>query len=330
LSTKKKPKKLAPPDNAFVQTMLQGWWKEASDQGTTEKTDPERMQFLRPSSLPFCSLRTAYTRIYEGVDDERHMSFNENFYVNQGSAIHQLLQDFVGRMKIEGVVDTPVETLGHWKCPRCGHKRRFTTYKRCTKCRGRSTYEEIEIRWRNTVGHIDKVIRIGNMLFILDYKTTGTKALIKHRMQMASGEAPLFPYVKNRAQILSYVGLFERVFKKLFKKGGPFYKCTVVGGILAYISREDVFRREFVYLPADAKTKARLLKQSIKDDKVFGRMLKVVEKPSMKGLKEMIEHKACSSREDYVKNMEDKWDPCPLAKVCFQRKKLLEELKGIL
>lgn len=304
------------PNDRWLQLVLADWWTKAAEQGETVQVDPSRNNFLRPSALPFCPLKVAYTRITEGVETERHRSFNENFYTDIGHAVHELLQNFVGRMKIEHGVQTDIHTLGHWKCPACKTWRYFTTYKRC-KCGGRPHYEEIEIKWRNTIGHIDKVIRIGKWLFILDYKTTGVKAIYKHRDAKRTGGEYL-PYLSNRSQISRYVGLFEHVFAKEFKKGGKFEGCEIAGAVLAYVSRESLYMKEFVFLPFTRKGIKRQYKKAVKDDRDFMRMRAAVENRDRKIMLELIDEKPCKTRKDYDTKLHDPFEPCPLLKVCFK------------
>ena len=320
LTKLKLPSGNKPPDDSFMQHLLHIWWSGASDQGESVPVDPSRSEFLRPSALPFCPLRTGYIRITDGIETERHRSFNENFYTDIGHAVHELLQNFVGRMKVEHGVDTQIDTLGNWKCPKCQKQRYFTTYKKC-KCGGRPSYQEIEIKWRETIGDIDKVIRIGNMLFILDYKTTGVKAIYKHRDAKKAGGFYL-PYPTNRAQITRYTGLFEKVFAEEFKPGGRFEGCTVMGSILAYVSRESLYIREFVYLPASAKTKEKQYRRACRDDKDFVVMKKAVATRSKELFIELIGKKRCKDRDDYDQNYHDPFNVCPLHTVCFNSKRL--------
>jgi hypothetical protein len=313
-----------PPSDKFVQQILKAWWKEAIEHGTTVKIDPTRKQFLRASGLPFCPVKEGYKRLVDGVETERHVSFKSDYFFDIGHAIHNLCQNFLGRLQVKVGTKTPVKVLGHWFCPTCKAVRKFTTYKAC-KCGGDPRYEEIAIHWRTTVGHIDKVIRIGDMLIILDYKSCGTYALQKHR-RAAPGESSL-PYHHNRAQIERYVGLFERVFKDEFAEGGKFEGCTVVGSILAYISRETPDQKEFIFLPSTEGQKLGWYKKAKKDDRLFVIMDEVVKNRDYALMKELVEEKPCGSLEEYQKNMHSPYSECPLKGICFDRKKLLGRLK---
>lgn len=314
---KKKKKK---PTEKYILDTLKDWWASAKYQGDTNPQDPERLTKLRPSSLPFCVLKTAIQRIQdpEGLQTN---SFESLFYVTIGSSVHSLLQGFVGRMAVENKVKVKVETLGHWKCldPKCGAHRYFTTYKRCS-CGSKMEYEEIELVWRNTIGHIDKVLRIGKYLILLDYKTAGSKKLWEHRMSLQSGN-PKLPYKGNLAQIDRYIGLFDRVFKKLFKKGQPFYKHTLIGSVLAYIPRDAMSQPEFIWLPRSDLQKKRLYKEAIVDDAVFPKMLEVVKSPSLESLQSLVPYKKCKSYSDYEEKIKDVYVSCPMAEHCFNKKK---------
>lgn len=307
-----------------MQRVLSAWWKEACEHGTTVKVDPTRKQYLRASGLPFCPVKEGFKRLVDGVEVERFVSFQSDYYFEIGHAVHHLCQNYLGRLKVKVDTKTPVEVLGHWKCPKCKKIRTFTTYKDC-KCGGQPLYEEISIHWRTTVGHIDKVLRIGNLLFILDYKTTGTFALQKHR-KAAPGESAL-PYHHNKCQIQRYVGLFEKVFKEHFAEGGKFEGCVVVGSILAYLSRETNGQREFIFMPADEKMKGDWYKKAKKDDRLFVVMDQAVKDRSYSLMKELVEEKPCSSMEEYKATMHSPYSECPLKDVCFDRKKLLKKLK---
>lgn len=315
------PKTKDGPPNEWMQQALSHWWLEAASHGESYPTDPSRSEYLRPSALPFCPLQEGYIRITDGVETERYRSFNENFYVDIGHAVHELVQNFVGRMEVENGVKTKVKTLGHWKCPRCNKLRTFTTYRKCS-CGGKPTYREIEIRWRNTIGHIDKVLRIGKWLFILDYKTCSTWAVRSHLEAVRLKKVSKLPYISNRAQITRYVGLFEKVFAKEFEPGGKFEGCEIAGSILAYISRETVKERAFIYIPMDRKARTLQYKKAKRDDNDFAIMKTAVKKRSKKLFLKLIDSKPCSSRKFYDENYRDDFDPCPLLRVCFDCKKL--------
>jgi hypothetical protein len=319
-------KKQTPPDELTLQRILKAWWEEAVEHGTHVPIDPKRQEFLRASGLPFCSVKEGYKRLVNGLEKERFVSFGSDYYFDIGHAIHNLAQNYVGRLKEKSNTESPVLVLGHWKCPKCKDMRRFTTYKPC-KCGGVPRYVEIEIKWRTTVGHIDKVIRIGNLLFILDYKSCGTFALQKHRK--AQPDQSDLPYLSNRCQIKRYVGLFEQVFAKEFKHNGKFEGCTVAGAILAYLSRETVNQKEFVYLPASDRNKMKWYKKAEKDDRLFVVMAKAVKTRSIKLMEQLVNEKPCRDYDHYLKVMHNRYSECPLAKdgTCFKHKKLMARLK---
>lgn len=309
------------PTDLFIQRVFKEWWKEASQHGTNVPTDPSRYSYHRPSSLPFCPVREGYKRLIDGVPTERFNSFTENFYVDIGSKVHELLQRFLGRARYEFDLNTHVEVLGHWKCPRCKKVRRFCTYKEC-KCGGKPDYHEIEINYRKTHGHMDKVIRIGKWLIIADYKTSSSRAIFTHRK---TGE--YFPYLANKCQLTRYIGLFERSFKDLFEPGGKFEGCTVVGGLLIYVSRESSQIVEFVWLPASEDDKKAWFKKAKLDDRLFTTMLQAVDQRSLDLMEELIDEKPCTSLKHYEQTMRNKYSECPLKDICFQRKKLVKKMQ---
>ena len=313
------------PDAPYMRQVLLSWWKEASAQVATSKVDITRYNYLRPSSLPFCPVKEGYIRITEGIPTERDEGFSELFYVSQGSSIHELLQNFVGRLEMEEPENVKVVTLGNWVCKTCSFKRYLSVHKNCRKCKTRMEYEEIQIKWRTTVGHIDKVLKIGKYLFILDYKTCSTYILRKHRDSMRV-QIPTLPHNYNKAQVNRYAGLFEKVYKKEFKKGGKFHGLTIVGSILAYISRESVQEKEFCFVPMDERAKRREYKRAVQDDRLFKRMRSIVEKPSVSGFKELIAEKPCATKKFYEAEYMTIYNECPLAKVCFKPNKLINKI----
>lgn len=318
------------PDERWIQHTLTKWWKEALGHGTVEKVDQSRNEFLRPSALPFCPVKVGYKRGVFGPEEDRHRSFNESFYTDIGHAAHYLAQNLVGRMPVK-TLDVKVLSIGHWKCTnwKCSGRRYFCSYKKCPTCKGAMEYVEIEIKWRNTVGHIDKVLLIGKFLIIVDYKTCGTYALRKHRDGAQRGE-PTLPYTSNKAQITRYTGLFEKVFAKEFEPGGPFEGCTVLGSVLIYVSRETVREHEFIWLPADQETKDKQYAKALRDDKLFVRMKRAAASKDIKDFDILIKYKPCKSKAHYMKNMHSIYSECPLVKVCFaddDNKKLRAKIK---
>jgi hypothetical protein len=128
-----------------------------------ERTSPGRMLHLRPSQLPFCAMGFFVNHGMRGM--YKPMDFAMAFYTKVGSAVHEVLQDFLcqsGRL------------LADYHCRECGKWHRMSYKYEC--CGFPTKYHEIEINYKGVHGHIDAIYKDKEgRLWIVDFKTTSLK-----------------------------------------------------------------------------------------------------------------------------------------------------------
>ena len=137
---------------------------------------------FRASSLPFCSRAFVLHHRYKDETPSKPFGYNFGFYVTIGTAVHEVLQTFLG---MAGML------YGDWVC--CG----VTEYARigsktCPVCGNPQKYEEIAPS--SVLGmHVDGISVKYNA--VLEYKTTGSSNL----------ESLKEPYPKHLVQASCYV-----------------------------------------------------------------------------------------------------------------------------
>lgn len=136
---------------------------EAQDLWMASKRDASRIQFLRPSQLPFCPAGFFINHATLGMATT--MDFMSEYYTRVGSAVHDVMQKFLSPSQ---------RFLADWECLICGKRRRFTHKNEC--CEHTMKYHELLIDYKGIVGHIDGVFRDRRgRYWILDYKTCSLK-----------------------------------------------------------------------------------------------------------------------------------------------------------
>lgn len=155
--TKLKPK-------STIAAELMKVYNDSLDTFLVSKGDIGRIKSLRPSQLPFCPLNFFCHHATFGA--LRTMEMTGAFYVTIGTAVHEVLQNYMGKSG---------RFLANWHCKQCGKQRKVSMQNEC--CDFPCTYHEIEIRYKGVVGHIDAVFRDrhGNY-WIVDFKTTSLAA----------------------------------------------------------------------------------------------------------------------------------------------------------
>lgn len=258
-----------------------------------------RLKELHPSSFPYCAYRHAYEALTREDDPLIQSDFGFDYFTGAGTHFHNVIQDYLGYGG---------QILGNYKCVACSHVHELTVVpKRCTKCKSRLfQYQEVGGRWGRYVHwHKDGLFRDSKgRYWIIDYKTTSTSAIWEHKKSGVK-----FPYLKNRVQIESYIPLAEDA-----------YGVKVAGWMLIYCARDFP---HYSFTPV-AKTVSQERKDEIrarltKDDRLFGVVLGLQENPEHIG--RIRKGKLCEDREFYKANVYDRYDPCPLAGVCFKSKK---------
>ena len=158
-----------------------------------------RAPALRVSSFPFCGLRTLYKRLESKTEK---FDAGKDFYTSVGTAAHLVFQRFLGN---KGKI------YGNWKCrdSKCGNFEEFSNKAKCPDCGKEREYEEFTVTaFDHVSGHLDGVWKSSEgKYYVIDYKTSSSRNLWTHRKRSA-----IFPYVKNKVQILSYCSLLEHIY----------------------------------------------------------------------------------------------------------------------
>lgn len=270
-----------------------------------------RDQTLHPSSFPYCSLQSAYSRLQRPDDPELERAFGFDYFLPVGTATHTALQRWFGRSG---------NMIGDWRCARASCRKSYAFQphpKKCSCGNRRFDYHELGGTWGKHVHwHTDGVYRLSDgSYWIVDFKTTSEYAIAQHRKTQS-----MFPYVSNVAQIETYIPLVE-----------DNYKIEISGWLLAYISRDNpvhMWKQEFIARTVNASRRAELRAALTLADRDFGRSLQVKSQP-IRVFKALVKTKICGDRDHYNQFVKDQYNPCPLAKVCFNRKKLQSELKRV-
>lgn len=297
-----------PPTNRFYKprgnsTLFSDLYEKAIDDSW--HTHGGRPPKLRPSSFPLCPILT-WRKMVKGAHLgywPEEQEFSGQYFTQVGTLVHEVVQLYMGNTG---------KIWGNWKCrnPRCkeskkkGLTRKHTTNNKCPCCGSPMYYEEIEVRYRGIVGHIDAIIYLGNgRYWVGDYKTT-TKYKIN------SGKLPEKAHLK---QIPAYVHIL-RVTLKL----------NVVGFSLLYLSRDNpfYFSEESFYWDKQWTIKAKAM---LKGEK--RRYLAALESFKTRKLHHIIQNKPCTSKKFYNQNL-DYYTPCPLLDVCFKPEELWSTLSN--
>lgn len=126
---------------------------------------PYEFQF-RASRLPFCSREFVIHNRYPKGQVIRSETYDFNFYVKIGTAIHEVIQQFLGMAKF---------VYGHWAC--CGVTERFREGSAlCPVCGRPQKYEEFEIDGE-LGAHVDSVFL--RYQAVGEFKSTSSTNLVK-------------------------------------------------------------------------------------------------------------------------------------------------------
>jgi hypothetical protein len=261
---------------------------------------PDRFFFMRPSGFPYCGLRkllTAPKQLTEGEVSD----LAGGYFTSVGTAAHTTFQSHIGRNTF---------IVGDWKCHECGKFTKFHTFRMC-KCGGKPHYEELEVKYRNTVvGHLDGLVKLKlgdkTTYIVIDYKTATTSKIMKGRT-----DSSVFPYAYNVQQIKRYVVLLELC-----------YDIKVHGWALIYLNRDVPLgdkNRHIVYVTV-SKEEKKALKKEMNEWVETHRL--VLRAHKLKHFKEVESRKLCASAADYRKNWRNDYSPCPIEPFCFDPKRL--------
>lgn len=162
---------------------------------------------FRCSGLPFCPVKW----LAQELDPEPFKaSFGFDYYTTAGTAMHKVLQKWMGRMN---------GLLGDWKCHKCKTEVSMAwSPQYCPTCNKYMEYEEVEVKEPETglSGHIDGITRCeaaSDDLLVFDYKSIGVRGLAQDEL----------PYPYNIQQINAYAVLLKRLLGLPIKEMGLIY-----------------------------------------------------------------------------------------------------------
>lgn len=265
---------------------------------------------LHPSSFPWCGLQQAWEEA-NGVE-RKPLDFYGEYYTGLGTLTHELMQRYLG---YRGSI------IGYWQCMHCRKKHKqkkpITAPDSCKSC-GHPVFEyhEIGIKFgKYTYGHVDGVIKLKGKYYVIDYKTTSPRKNEQHKKFKN-----VYPYKKNVAQIESYVVYLEQQ-----------YGIKIDGWFLIYVSRDNAFKDYVIEgKKVSEKEKKALLKKLTRDDKLFGRVLKLRKGYNQKYWDQLVKYKPCKTNAEYKDKMHS-FDMCPLALdgTCFNPSRLKRAIKNL-
>jgi hypothetical protein len=260
-----------------VQDLVHDYAQAIEHTKHSSRVNPTRVLYLRPSQLPFCPIEFFINHAGKGL--YRSMGLAGSLYVNMGTVVHSVLQQYLVKSG---------KILGNYKCHECGTFHKFSFKTEC--CDFPTEYHELEISWGGISGHIDAVYKYKGKYYILDFKTTSVAQAPKKQKD---------PGVTYREQIETYAYLFELQYK------------TPIAGIMdAFIIRDNpnkdpvVWFREFTD-KTRAQVKSRLAK--------YKRMHReALDASNMKEARALLSYGRCSNEycdfcnswksDSYVKN----------------------------
>ena len=279
----------------------------AAMQADIKRRDSE----LHPSSLPICPLRESYNRHLRPTDFPVYNTFGQDYFLNVGTLTHEILQRWVGASG---------KIVGNWSCAACKAKYPFCTRPAgCKKCGGDSlNYHELGGKDGNVSWHTDGLFLKSNKYILFDYKTTGEKQLIDHEKT-----GKVFPYSANCFQLEAYVPLIARK-----------YNISIDYYALVYISRSRPNAPNGHYIHVQEVNESLVEKWAERLERfkeAHALALQVNEKP-VQVFREAMRTKICEDEEFYKSKVHVFYNECPLAKngVCFDRKKLVKEIKSVI
>jgi hypothetical protein len=308
------------------------------------KYESPAKQDFRVSSLPYCGILDYI------ADPSKADSFDYgfDFYVKIGTAVHEILQSIMPRLKVKGV-----KIFGSWKCghshtkidedgntvvTHCGHRKEWQFQPddmKCPKngCPGTLIYDELELldvsNGVTLSGHIDMLIEVtviknGKSVayyHILDFKTTGNALFDRP----AAYVNKYYPSKKYLVQIETYATLLWRLKKIRVRKYSIVYvarekplnsKGQLNCHLFTYDFTKDTYRKNRFRLEEASISRALVLQ--------LNGLLSLKEKLPL--IDQLIEHKPCKDSDSYLESMDAKFykGRCPLYEneCCFKKKKL--------
>lgn len=185
---------MATPDSASNQKLESKINTQIQKAMKAEIFEPFTYRF-RASRLPFCPRELVIDRRWPKGQALRSESYDFQFYVKIGTAIHEVVQQYLG------MADA---LYGHWTC--CGVTELFREGSAlCPVCGRPQMYEEFEVD--NVLGmHVDSVFL--RYLTVGEYKSTGS-----HNLPLLEG-----PYPQHHEQASVYLDALNQEYGWGLKK----------------------------------------------------------------------------------------------------------------
>lgn len=282
-------------------------------------SDKERGKRLRSSSLPYCPVQELWWFMRDEIEEPVE-EFSMVWYVTLGHMVHELLQNwvpkFAKKIKIIGLWDATSVGCKNETCPfQSKYPIQALDKKGCSKCGKIPHYQEIASNSKFT-SHTDWIIQISgtNRVYVVDIKTTSSLQMWNHN----KGKSNKYPQKEYIAQTDSYlVQLYPLLTKMGFKVSGSF---------ILYMPRDNP--RAAKLIPVRKKITTSFLERTkeilyrvSEGYMIVGKIINKREPITTKQISQVVEHKLCSSKEDYKENhLPTYGDPCPLLGVCFKSK----------
>lgn len=232
--------------DATVQKKMEELTREG---GLIVKTDITRVTNLRFSGFPFCGVRW-FLSLPEALHATKRQPFGMSFFVNVGTAVHNVIQESWDSIK-------GAEVYNDFHCKKCHHVHSLVQRPdKCENCGSKELVKhEHEVFFENAVGHIDEMlyielpdhvepdfpVRAG--FVVIDYKTTMLKKVLAK-----TG----LPSKENVLQISGYAAALRK------------QKKPIIGYCLVYVPRDN----PFAFLPISRVLNKQEYKECL--DRMYG------------------------------------------------------------
>jgi hypothetical protein len=271
--------------------------ESALDLNTLIQGPPRKPEF-RVSSLPYCPILESDKHFYPTQDS---MNYGFSFYVNIGTAVHSVLQQFLPASSKFGE-----HVFGSWHCANCSQTKIHTFRPPNGSCTNNLPhlwiYDEIEFKYKGLSGHLDMLsidptkTKFGASKKILkpwwvawEFKTTGSGS-IKSGYNL--------PVAKHPFQIRTYCYLLRVL-----------YNIKVKQFVIVYISRdrpeyENTKRYSYAYTDEMYAQDKQRIERDIIGNELLLKLVKTRKKlNAVKLVKQIVAKRPCTSKREYFRNM---------------------------
>ncbi len=263
---------------------------------------PSNPDTLRVSGFPYCGLRHVYQRM---IQLPYVNSAASDYYTSVGTITHLVIQHALGYGR---------RIYGNWECVAegCTGRRTFSNINTCPICREVMSYKELIVNLRGVFPnlspcHLDGIYRSREGLYyVLDYKTSSSKIIKQPDIDS------YLPHIYNIAQIKAYCALVEQRFR-----------VEIAGWILQYVARDNPMKIYRAIGESITENEKELILSKVETySNHYGMVMNCKDYDTIKYL---VENKPCKTPEQYQDEYK-KFGGCPLAHICFERKRLMKEL----